>query len=99
MCHDTSINAETSRLRSTGTISSDMRAIWAGALVVVYLIATTVVLLIGWRRVPASAIALHFAVVLAMASATWLRIVPRWLAMWAPLIALPFLYGELPRLI
>ena len=76
-----------------------MRAIWADALLVVYLVATSVVLLVGWRRVPPVAIVLHLAVLVAMAAAAWLRVVPRWLAMWAPLIALLFLYTELPALI
>ena len=93
------MNAESSRLRSTGTTSSDMRAIWAGALLVVYLSATGLLLLIGHSRAPSVGIVLHFAVLVAIAAATWLRIVPRWLRDWAPLIALLFLYSEIPMLI
>ena len=93
------MNAESSPLRSTGTISSDMSAIWAGALLVVYLAATGIVLVLGSSRVSPSSIALHFAVLAAIAAATWLRVVPRWLRLWAPLIVLLFLYSEMPLLI
>jgi membrane-associated phospholipid phosphatase len=81
------------------TISNDMGAIWAGALIVVYLTATGIVLLIGAARVSASALALHFAVLAALAAVTWLRAVPRWLRLWAPLLLLLFLYSEIPLLI
>jgi membrane-associated phospholipid phosphatase len=79
--------------------SNDMSAIWAGALLVVYLAVTGILLLIGHSRVPAFGLALHCAVLAAIAAATWLRIVPRWLRAWAPLIALLFLYTEMPMLI
>lgn len=42
---------------------------------------------------------LHFAVLAAIAATTWLKIVPGWLRMWAPLIVLLFLYSEIPVLI
>ena len=76
-----------------------MRAIWAGALLVVYLAATGLLLLIGYSRVPSAGLALHFAVLGALAVATWHPIVPRWLRAWAPLLALLFLYTEMPMLI
>ena len=76
-----------------------MRAIWPGALLVVYLAATGIVLLIGHSRVASVGLALHFAVLGAIATATWHPIVPRWLRAWAPLIALLFLYTEMPMLI
>jgi membrane-associated phospholipid phosphatase len=93
------MNAESSRLRSTGKTSSGIRAIWPGALVVVYLTVTAVLLLAGWSRVRPGGVAIHFTVLAAMAAATWLKPVPRWLNAWAPLLALLFLYSELPMLI
>lgn len=97
--HDTSMNAESSRLRSTGTTSSDISAIWAGALLVVYLAVTGILLVVGRSRIPPAAIVLHFAALAALAVATWLPIVPRWLRLWAPLLLLLFLYSEIPLLI
>jgi membrane-associated phospholipid phosphatase len=79
--------------------SSDMRAIWPGALLVVYLSATGILLLIGHARVTTVGVALHFAVLGAIAAATWVSVVPRWLRAWAPLLALLFLYTEMPMLI
>jgi membrane-associated phospholipid phosphatase len=93
------MNAESSRLRSTGTTSSGIRAIWPGALLVVYLAVAGAVLLAGWSRVRPGGVALHFTVLAAIAAATWLPVVPRWLNRWAPLLALLFLYSELPMLI
>jgi len=93
------MNSESSRLRSIGTTSSDIGAIWAGALLVVYLAATQILLFVGHSRVPPTGIALHAALLIAVAAATWLEGVPRWLRAWAPLFALLFLYSELPLLI
>src|SRR5262245_1440141 len=95
------MNAESSRLRSTGRISSDMRAIWPGALLVVYLAITGLLLLAGADRVRSArvGVALHFGVLVAVAAATWVEWVPRWLRAWAPLLALLFLYSEMPMLI
>lgn len=42
---------------------------------------------------------LHFAVLAAIVATTWLKIVPGWLRLWAPLIVLLFLYSEIPVLI
>lgn len=86
-------------MRSTWKTSSDMSAIWPGALLVVYLAATGILLLIGSSRVLPGGIVLHFALLAAMAMATWSRHAPRWLRLWAPLLALLFLYTELPMLI
>jgi membrane-associated phospholipid phosphatase len=93
------MNAEISRLLSTGRTSSDMRAIWPGALLVGYLAITSLLVLIGWSRVPAGGVILHVGVLLAIAATTWLSKVPRWLHSWAPLMALLFLYSEMPLLI
>jgi membrane-associated phospholipid phosphatase len=93
------MNADSPERRSTGMTSSDMRAIWPGALLVVYLAATALLLLLGRERVSATAIALHLAVLAAIAAATWLPSVPGWLRAWAPLMALLFLYSEMPALI
>jgi len=41
----------------------------------------------------------HFALLAALAAATWADIVPRWLRAWAPLLALLSLYAEIPVLI
>lgn len=97
--HGTSMNSESRRLRSTGRISSDIIAIWPGALLCVYLVAGTMLLLLGRTRVPAAALGVHIAVLVAIASATWLPVVPHWLRRWAPLLSLLFLYTELPLLI
>jgi membrane-associated phospholipid phosphatase len=92
------MNAESSRLRSTGTISSDMRAIWPGALLVVYLTGTLALLLVA-HTAPVTGIALHVATLAAIAAATWASLVPGWLRAWAPLMSLLFLYAEMPMLI
>ena len=76
-----------------------MRAIWPGALLVCYLAATGILLIAEWERVPPGGVALHFVLLAAIATATWVRLVPRWLQAWAPLIALLFLYTEMPMLI
>ena len=76
-----------------------MSAIWAGALVVVYLVATNILLVMGRSRVSPSGIALHFGMLVAIAATTWIDRVPRWLRDWAPLILLLSLYSELPMLI
>jgi len=93
------MNAESSRLRSTWKTSSDMSAIWPGALVVVYLAVTGLLLLIGRSHGQPGGLALHFGVLAAMAAATWLKTTPRWLQLWAPLLVLLFLYTEMPMLI
>ena len=86
-------------MRSTGRISSDIVAIWPGALLCVYLVVGAVLLLLGRTRVPAGAFAVHVAVLAAIAAATWLPFVPSWLRRWAPLMSLLFLYTEMPLLI
>ena len=86
-------------MRSTGRISSDIVAIWPGALLCAYLTVGAVLLAFGSARVSAAALSVHLAVLAAMAAATWLRFVPAWLRRWAPLLSLLFLYTELPLLI
>ena len=76
-----------------------MSAIWPGALLVVYLGVTGILLLSGHSRLTLFGIAWHFALLAASAAATWLGIVPRWLRAWAPLLALLSLYAEMPMLI
>lgn len=76
-----------------------MSAIWPGALLVVYLAVTGGLLLAGHSRVTLFGIAWHFALFAAIAAATWLAVVPRWLRDWAPLLALLSLYAEMPLLI
>jgi membrane-associated phospholipid phosphatase len=93
------MNSESRRLRSTGRISSDIVAIWPGALLCVYLMMGVVLLLLGRARVSGAALAVHVAVLVAIAAATWLPVVPSWLRRWAPLMSLLFLYTELPLLI
>ena len=93
------MNSESLLLRSTGRISSDIVAIWPGALLCVYLVMGAIVLLIGSTRVPIAALVVHVMVLVAIAAATWLRVVPTWIRRWAPLMALLFLYTELPLLI
>lgn len=93
------MNAESSRLRSTGVITTDMRAIWPGALVVVYLAMTGVVLLAGATPAPARAIATHFGVLALVAAATFAPRSPVWLRAGSPLLALFFLYSGIPSII
>ncbi len=95
----TSMNSESWRLRSTGRISSDIVAIWPGALLCVYLVMGAILLLLGGAGVPRIALAVHLAVLGSIAAATWLPVVPRWVRQWAPLMSLLFLYTELPLLI
>jgi membrane-associated phospholipid phosphatase len=76
-----------------------MRAIWPGALLVVYLAGSGVLLLTSAHRVSAAAIAVHFAMLFAVAAATWTPSLPAWLRGWAPLFLLLFLYSEMPVLI
>jgi membrane-associated phospholipid phosphatase len=93
------MNAESSRLRTTGMTSSDIRAIWPGALLVVYLAGSGVLLLASYQRVGAAAIAVHFAVLVGVAAVTWTASLPTWLRSWVPLFLLLFLYSEMPVLI
>ena len=93
------MNAESSRPRSTGRTSRDSSATWPGTLLVVYLAATGLLLILGRTRVPAGVGLLHLAVLSVIACTTWLTILPRWLQHWAPLLALLFLYSEMPILI
>lgn len=93
------MNAESSRLRSTGITSSDMRAIWPGALLVVYLAGTGVLLVTGSDRVGVGVMVAHFAVLFAVGAATWTSIAPVWVRSWMPLLLLLFLYSEMPALI
>jgi membrane-associated phospholipid phosphatase len=81
------------------TTSSDIRAIWPGALLSVYLAAAAWMLTIGRSRVATIDLALHLALFATVAFATWSSRVPEWLRLWLPLIALPFLYAEMPALI
>jgi membrane-associated phospholipid phosphatase len=76
-----------------------MRAISPGALLVCYLGAGAVLLVLGRERVYSGGLAVHLVVLAAIAVATFSRRVPVWLAAWTPLIALLFLYTELPMLI
>ena len=64
-----------------------------------YLAATSLILILNPGRVYAGGIVVHLAVAAAMAAATFWRRMPTWLRAWAPLIALLFLYTELPMLI
>ena len=76
-----------------------MRAISPGALLVCYLAAGAVLLVLGRERVYAGGLLVHLLVLGAVAAATFSRRVPEWLRAWTPLIALLFLYTELPMLI
>jgi membrane-associated phospholipid phosphatase len=76
-----------------------MRAIWPGALLVVYLVGSGVLLLTTDRPVPVAAIAIHFAVLFGVMAVTWTPSLPSWLRAWTPLALLLFLYSEMPVLI
>lgn len=93
------MNAEISRLRSTGTTESDISAIWSDVLLIVYLAATAIVLLVGRDHVTVGGIVLHLLVLVAFVATALLPLVPPWLRRWAPLIALLFLYAEIPMLL
>lgn len=93
------MNAESSRLRSTGITSSDMRAIWPAALLVVYLVGTGVLLITGSGRIGIGVVVAHFAILFVVAAATWTSIAPMWVRSWLPLLLLLFFYSELPALI
>jgi membrane-associated phospholipid phosphatase len=66
---------------------------------VCYLAAAAVLLVFGRERVPAGGIVVHLAVLSTVAVATWWGRIPGWLRAWTPLLALLFLYSELPMLI
>lgn len=76
-----------------------MRAISPGALLACYLAAGAVLLLLGRERVSAGEIAAHFLLLGILAGVTFAARAPGWLRAWAPLLALLFLYSELPALI
>jgi membrane-associated phospholipid phosphatase len=76
-----------------------MRAISPGALLACYLAATAVILVLGHDRVYAGGIVVHLLVLAAVLAATFSSRVPPWLQAWTPLIALLFLYTELPMII
>jgi membrane-associated phospholipid phosphatase len=76
-----------------------MRAIWPGALLIVYLAGSGLLLLAGDARVRAGAIAIHFAVLFGVTAVTWVPTLPAWLRAWMPLFLLLFLYSEMPVLI
>lgn len=60
---------------------------------------TTLLLLFGRASVPPGGLVAHLAVLGAIAASTWHPQVPRWLRAWAPIMALLFLYTEMPMLI
>lgn len=64
-----------------------------------YLAAGGVLLVLGRERIYSGGLVVHLMVLAAIAMATFSRRVPAWLAAWTPLIALLFLYTELPMLI
>jgi len=68
-------------------------------LLIVYLSCTDVLLVVGHTRVSFSEIALHAAVLAALAAAAFTPRTPAWLRRWAPLIVLLFLYTEIPALL
>jgi len=76
-----------------------MSAISPGALLTCYLAVTAVPLLTGWSRVYPGGVVAHLAILAAVASATWVRDLPRWLRAWLPLFCLLFLYSEIPMLL
>lgn len=93
------MNAESSRLRATGITSSDMRAIWPAALLVVYLVATGVLLITGSGRVGVGVVVAHFAILFVVGAVTWTSMAPMWVRSWMPLLLLLFFYSEMPALI
>ena len=76
-----------------------MRAISPGALLACYLAAGAILLVAGHERVYAGGITVHVLVTATVIAATFAPRVPTWLRAWTPLLALLFLYTELPMLI
>ncbi len=64
-----------------------------------YLALTTVLLVTGWSNVYPGGVLAHVGVLAAVAAATWLPGVPRWLRAWTPLLTILFLYAEMPLLL
>lgn len=64
-----------------------------------YLALTAVLLIAGWSTVYVGGVLAHVGVLAAVAAATWLPGVPRWLRAWVPLLTLLFLYAEMPLLL
>lgn len=64
-----------------------------------YLAAGAVLLMVGREHVYTGGIVAHVAVLAAVATATFWRRLPPWLAAWTPLATILFLYTELPMLI
>lgn len=93
------MNAETSSLRSTATTSNDIAAIWPGALLSVYLAATTLVMLAGRERVAPRDVAVQAALLAIVAAATWLPGAGKRLRVWLPLLTVPALYAQMPAVI
>ena len=85
--------------RSAGTISSDMRAIWAGALLLCYLIGTAALLVARIGTVGIDIVLWHCVVLAAVAATIVVPRTPPWVRLWTPLVLLLFLYSELPALI
>jgi len=80
-------------------MESDITAIWADALLIVYLSCTAIVLLAGRAHTTVTAVGVHLGVLAVMLGVTFLPRVPLWLRRWAPLVALLFLYTEIPALL
>jgi membrane-associated phospholipid phosphatase len=76
-----------------------MSAISPSALVVCYLGFTGILVLMALPRLYAGGVIAHFGVLVAVAAATWMPGVPRWLRAWAPLLTILFLSAEMPLLI
>jgi len=66
---------------------------------VCYVAGGAVLLVVGRERAPGGALAAHLLLLAALVIATFVPAVPRWLRPWTPLLALLFLYSEMPLLI
>jgi len=94
------MKSASSPFRSTGMTSSDIDAISPGALIAVYLVVTAALLATGrGAPAPGHAMSLHVVLLATIAAATWAPQSPPWMRALVPLLALPFLYAELPTLI
>jgi membrane-associated phospholipid phosphatase len=74
-------------------MSSDIRAIWPGALLTVYLSSIGALFLVSRARPSGAAMTAHFGVLAFVALATWLPRTPARLRRWAPMLTLLFLYA------
>jgi membrane-associated phospholipid phosphatase len=76
-----------------------MAEIWPGVLLTAYLAVTGARITLGVGHANSFVLAAHFAFLAAALASLLAPGVPQWLADWLPMLAVPFLYAELPVVI